>query len=132
MENNPLIYVDPLGLAVGDWWDFPANLNRARQIAREELRKRPASHNDIGDAMRRGEWMRRTTEETNSCTAWLAGTGHEIEGLLDDQPWAEAIMDLHNNAVGRSAGRNDIPVDQGRLWMLPTNGSIYNPYRGLP
>lgn len=51
--NNPLSYIDPLGLAVGDWWDFPANFDRVRQIAREELAKRPSSHNDIGDAMSR-------------------------------------------------------------------------------
>lgn len=129
--NNPLNFIDPLGLAVGDWWDFPANLERARQIAREELARRPRSHNDIGDAMRHAEWMRRTTQETNACTAWLAGTGHEIEGLLGGQPWAEAIMDLHNNAVGRNAGSNNTPVDPSKLWTLPNNGSDYNLYQGV-
>ena len=77
------------------------------------------------------EWMRRTRQETNACTAWLAGTGHEVDGLLGNQPWAEALMDLHNNAVGRNAGSNNSPVDPSKLWMLPNNGSSYNPYRGV-
>ena len=127
--NNPLKYIDPTGLAVGDWWDVPANLDRAQQIAREELARRPSSHNDIGDATRHSEWMRRTTQETNSFTAWIAGTGHEFEGILNGQPWSEMIMDLHNNAVGREAGRADVPIDHGRLWTLPLDASQYNPYQ---
>lgn len=124
-------WVDPFGLEVGDWWDFPANLKRARQIADEELSRRPRSHNDAGGAMRHAEWMRRTTQEANACTAWVAGTGHEIEGLLNGQPWPEALMDLHNNAVGRNTGRNNTAVDPSSLWTLPNNGSMYNPYRGV-
>lgn len=128
--NNPLHYTDPTGLAVGDWWDFPANLERARQIAVEEITRRPRSHNDLGDAMRHAEWMRRTTQETNSCTAWIAGTGHELEGALLGQPLNEMLMDLRNNSVGRDAGRNSTPVDSDRLWILPLNGSPYNLYQG--
>lgn len=37
--NNPLRYVDPFGLAVGDWWDLPANYNRATELAKEELKQ---------------------------------------------------------------------------------------------
>jgi hypothetical protein len=129
--GNPLSNSDPLGLAVGDWWDFPANLQRARDIAREELAKRPSSHNDMGDALRHSEWMRRATKETNSCTAWIAGTGHEVEGLFGGQPMNEMLMDLHNNGVGREAGRNARSVDQCKLWTLPLPGSTYNPYRGV-
>jgi RHS repeat-associated protein len=129
--DNPLIYIDSLGLAVGDWWDFPSNLERAREIAREELARRPRSHNDMDDAMRHAEWMRRTTQETNACSAWLAGTGHELDGLLNGQPWEETIMDLHNNAVGRNAGSNSTPVNPGKLWSLPNNGSNYNSYQGV-
>lgn len=123
--------MDPSGLEVGDWWDVPANLRRAREIADEERSKRPNSHNDMGDAMRHAEWMRRTTEETNACTAWIAGTGHEIGGLLGGQPWPEAVMDAHNNAVGRDAGQNKTDVDPNELWTLPDNGSSYNPYGGV-
>jgi hypothetical protein len=50
--NNPLGLTDLSGLGTGDWWDIPANLARARVIAMEELRKRPHSHNDLGDARR--------------------------------------------------------------------------------
>ena len=129
--GNPLRYVDPTGLAVGDWWDFPTNLGRAHEIACEELMRRPSSHNDKGDAMRHAEWMRRTTQETNALTAWLAGTGHEIEGLLNGQPGPEAIMDLHNNAVGRSAGDSNTSVDSNKLWTSPYSGSGYDPYQGV-
>ncbi len=125
---NPLRWIDPTGLAVGDWWDLPANIGRAKQIADEEIAKRPISHNDTGDAMRHAGWMRRTTEETNTFTAWLAGTGHEIEGMWKGQPWSEMLMDLHNNSVGRTAGRSNSPVDPNKLWILPLNNSKYNPY----
>ncbi len=128
--GNPISKIDPTGLAVGDWWDLPANLDRARQIAEEELAKRPRAHNDTDDALRHSEWMRRTTQETNSRTAWIAGTGHEIEGL-PEQPLDEMLMDLHNNAVGREAGRNSTSVDPGKLWTLPLEGSPYNPYQGV-
>ncbi len=125
---NPLKYIDPMGLAVGDWWDLPANFGRAKEIAREELRNRPSAHNDLGDAQRHSEWMRRTTEETNRFTAWAAGTGHEITGLFKGQPLEEALMDLHNNSVGRDAGADGVPVDPSDLWTLPLNGDQYNPY----
>jgi len=129
VQGDPVNWGDPWGLAVGDWWDIPANLTRARQIAGEELDKRPNSHNDIDDAMRHAEWMRRTVQDTNNFTAWLAGTGHEIEGLLKRQPWHEMLMDLHNNSVGRSVGRNNSSVDSKTLWTLPLKGSSqYNPY----
>jgi RHS repeat-associated protein len=130
--SNPLRYTDPTGLEVGDWWDFPSNISRARQIAREEIAKRPLAHNDLGDAMRHAEWMRRTTQETNSCTAWLVGTGHEIDGLLSlpPQPLNEMFMDLHNNAVGREAGRSGSSVDASKLWTLPLQTFPYNQYRG--
>jgi hypothetical protein len=129
-QNNPILLIDPWGLKVGDWWDLPANYGRAREIAREELQKRPTQHNDIGDAMRHAEWNRRMVEETNSFTAWTAGVGHEVEGLLQGQPLSEAMMDLHNNAVGRAAGSAGMPVDPNRLITSPDNASSYNPYGG--
>lgn len=126
--SNPLRFGDPLGLAVGDWWDLPSNLERSYDIGIEERGKRPTAHNDLEDAKRHAEWMRRTTQETNDPTAWIAGTGHEIDGILKGQPWSETIMDLHNNSVGRKAGRNKSSVDPNQLWRLPLNSSQYNPY----
>mgnify|MGYP001619045893 CR=1 FL=1 len=93
----------------------------------EELARRLTSHNDMGDAMRHAEWMRRTTKETNSCTARIAGIPHDIENLLDGYPLNETLMGLHNNA-GRDAGRNGTPVNPGKLQMMPYYGY---PYQGV-
>lgn len=81
--------------------------------------------------MRHAEWMQRTVQETNVFTAWVAGTGYEIEGALNGQPINEMIMDLHNNAVGRSAGSNGVQIDSGQLWTLPLGDSQYNPYQNI-
>lgn len=123
--NAPIIWRDPYGLEVGDWWDIKANVQRAREIAQEELANRPTGHNNAEDAMRHAEWQRRTAEETNAFTAWAAGLQHEIEGLLDGQPWAEAIMDLYNNAVGREAAAEGVPVDPDKLQADPCDNSKY-------
>ena len=130
--NNPLLFIDPWGLAVGDWWDLPANFGRAREIAREELQKRSVQHNDIGDAMRHAEWNRRMVEEINTFTAWVAGTGHEIDNLLRGGigTWNESMMDLYNNTVGRAAGREKRPVNHNELQTSPKSGFQYNPYAG--
>jgi len=77
--------------------------------------------------MRHAVWNSRMVHETNTFTAWVAGTGHEIEGLLNGQPWGEAMMDLHNNAVGRAAGGHS-PINQSDLRTSPNSGSQYNPY----
>jgi RHS repeat-associated protein len=126
--NNPLKFTDPSGLRVGDWWDLPANLGRAYDIGMDELRKDSSSHNNLGDAVRHSEWMRRTTLETNSVTAWLAGVGHEIEGVWYGQSWQETVMDLHNNRIGRRAGISNTAIDQRQLWTLPLNRYESNPY----
>ncbi len=128
--NDPVNLIDPLGMKVGDWWDFPSNFKRAKEIAREVEAKYPDSHNDFGDAMRHAEWSQRMTSEINGFTAWAAGTGHEIEGMCKGQPMSEAIMDLHNNRVGRLAGSSGQTIDANQLWTLPLKPSQYNPYRG--
>jgi hypothetical protein len=79
--------------------------------------------------------MRRTTLEVNLFTAWIAGTGHELDNVAFQlQPWSETLMDLHNNAIGRNAGSVGGPVDPSQLWTLrPDNlGSTYSPYAGVP
>jgi hypothetical protein len=123
-ENNPLNLVDPLGLAVGDWWDFPANFNRCRQIAAEEQSKHPGV-DDIDDARRHSEWMRRTTEETNWLTAFLAGTGHEIQNIIGQRQFDSTAMDLNNNQAGREAGLRHAPVDEAKLRVLPASQVPY-------
>lgn len=123
--------VDPSGLAVGDWWDLPANFNRAYDISVEERKKRPRAHNNLGDAMRHAEWNRRMVEETNSFTAFVAGVGHEIDNFINDgQPWSEVTMDLYNNAAGRAAGRAGKPVDPSKLQANPQNSPPIQSYAG--
>jgi RHS repeat-associated protein len=128
-QNSPTMFVDRLGLAVGDWWDLVANFRRAYEIGIEELARRsgPGSHNNSVDAMRHAVWMCRTVRETNRFTAWVAGVGHEMNW---DQPLSEMLMDLHNNAVGRDAGINNAPINVSKLWTAPPSG-WNNPYRGV-
>lgn len=127
--GNPMMFVDPSGLAVGDWWDLPANFSRAREIAHQERQNRPFAHNNMGDAIRHSEWMRRTVQDTNTFTAWVAGTGHEVDQMLSgSQPFNEMRMDLRNNSVGREAGRTGTSVNPNDLRTLDSASSIYNPY----
>ena len=128
--DDPINAIDPLGLKTGDWWDVPANLNRAIEIGNEELRKRgKGNHNNSGDAMRHAEWSRRMAEEIGPVTSWIAGTANEAKGLLHGQPWGEAMMDLHNNAEGRAAAKEKRPVDKSRLKNTPHSTSKINPYK---
>lgn len=118
--NNPIIGVDPMGMAVGDWWDFKANYKRAREISNEELNNFAGHHNDQGDAMRHATWSKRTTEETNKFTAWSAGVAHEIDNLINDNgPWRETLMDLHNNKIGRQAAGPSNQINQTDLRINP-------------
>ncbi|NDV23962.1 RHS repeat-associated core domain-containing protein [Desulfovibrio sp. JC022] len=104
--------------------------DKAKEIAREELAKRGrGSHNNEGDAMRHAEWSRRMTEDLGPARAWAFGTAHEIDGLINkNQPWNEAMMDIHNNAVGRAAGKAKRAVNNNNLQKSPKQGSQINPY----
>lgn len=66
------------------------------------------------------------TQELGNGYAWLFGTGHELEGILNRQPINEMLMDLHNNSQGRQAGINGLPIDPNDLWTLPLNGPKYD------
>jgi hypothetical protein len=87
-----------------------------------------------GDAWRHAEWSRRMTEDLGEGWAVIFGYEHEIEGVLGidrkkRQMLDETLMDLHNNRVGRRAGRLGVPVDVEDLrWDLPTHhdgGGVY-------
>ncbi len=134
VANNPARYMDPRGLETGDWWDIVSNLRRAHEIGMQELAKRsgPGMHNNANDAMRHAEWMRRTTEETNAFTAWLAGVGHELDNLTEGAPLKEILMDLHNNAQGRRAGSEGRPVDPKSLQTIGGPDKPYNRPKPAP
>lgn len=57
--------------------------------------------------------------------AFLIGRGHELyydiyEQSKLDEPitWDEGLMDLHNNAVGRKAGANGVPIYDNGLRII--------------
>ncbi len=126
--NNPVNFFDPFGLEVGDWWDVPANLQRSSEIA-QELLQTHQGHNDLDDAMRHAEWMQRTAEETNEFTAELAGYGHELDNLINDNaPLDEILMDLNNNAEGRAAARENREINPNNLRTNPDSNSPCYPY----
>jgi RHS repeat-associated protein len=118
--NDPLNWRDPMGLAVGDWWDLSSNYRRAKEIADEESSKH-RGHNDCDDAMRHADWSKRMAEELGKGYANLFGTGHEIAGMMNinnHQPLNEMMMDLHNNAIGRNAAGGTI--NPGSLQNSPS------------
>lgn len=144
MGNNPLKYIDSLGLAPGDWWDvrtYGPDLEGARRIAREVLRETQQNfpnsplRNDIADAWRHARWSERMTTEIDWGAAAVAGYGHELENLYDQWRsnerlrWDEMWMDLHNNREGRS-GRDpwDLLFDDRLRTINPCNrgtGGLY-------
>jgi RHS repeat-associated protein len=127
VHNKPLRLIDPLGLAAGDWWDILENYRRARQITDEELRKHQG-HNDCDDAIRHAMWNKRMTDELGYWYSWAFGTGHELQGLFQGQPFQEMRMDLHNNSVGRNTAGGSI--NQGNLQTSPGSGVSYPYQRG--
>ncbi|MGH7452997.1 MAG: DUF6973 domain-containing protein, partial [bacterium] len=91
---------------------------RARQIANEVLTeaiaKAPALpggmaglRNGPADAWRHARWNQRMINEVGYCPALVAGVGHEVENLFQGSPLSEILMDLHNNAVGRTGENPD-------------------------
>ena len=125
--SDPVNFVDPNGLARGDWWDLPANYSYAHQTG-TQLKNQMPGWNDAGDAARHAEWNRLMAQNTNLFTAWTTGVGHEITGLINGQSLSEALMDLHNNSIGRNAGSSGSAVNPLDLVISPGGISKYNPY----
>jgi len=126
--NNPVNLWDPLGLSSCDWWDIPAKIERAQEIAKEELAKHHG-HNDSDDAARHSEWSKRMADELGGWFSDLVGTGHEIDGLLHGEPFNEAVMDLNNNKEGRHASNERRDINPNNLRNAP-NGTtgVGGPY----
>lgn len=131
-NGNPVMFNDPLGLKVGDWWDVWANLSHAEKIGNEQLAAHKG-HNDLGDAMRHSTWNQRMVEEIGPVTAFMVGTGYELkdnilEPILTEEkisPIDEILMDLHNNHEGRSAASQGRPISQSNLRTLETTPGDY-------
>lgn len=124
------------------WWNVPAKLVRAHQIAAEERERsfrqarqrgegRP--HNDELDAMRHARWSQRMASEIDPVTAAMAGTAHEVDNWLSGQPHEEELMDRRNNEEGRRAAIEGRPINPDRLQLrvgrTPTGSAASYPYR---
>ena len=126
--GNPVNMWDPLGLEVGDWWDFSANRRRAHEIEKEELKKH-RGRNDCSDAKRHADWSRRTAKELGGLYANLFGFAHELQNLLEgDHGLNEAQMDLHNNAEGRKAAKQNRQIDPKKLKTIKDCSKSYGNY----
>ena len=128
VSNRPVNLWDPLGLSPSDWWDIPAKIERAQEIANEELAKHHG-HNDCDDANRHAEWSKRMADELGGWFSDLVGTGHELEGLLNGAPFDETVMDLNNNKEGRNSSREQRDINQNNLRTTPNQTTgIGGPY----
>ena len=126
--NNPVNLWDPLGLSPSDWWDIPAKIGRAQEIANDEKAKHHG-HNDCDDANRHAEWSKRMADELGGWFSDLVGTGHELEGLLNRAPFDETVMDLNNNKEGRNSSREGRNINQNNLRTAPTGTTgVGGPY----
>ncbi len=73
------------------WWNLPAKLRRAEQIANQEKARASAEaaaalsdpRNTMFDAKRHARWSQRMTREIDPTTAALVGYGHEAQNLLE-------------------------------------------------
>ena len=106
--GNPVNFVDPSGLAVGDWWDYPANMEAvARESALEafEAAEQSGLSGAAGgpqDAFRHATWTRIMSRRMGRFNSWAASTYHELVDNVRDgtQTWGNYRMDMNNNAAG--------------------------------
>ena len=73
----------------------------------------PGIHNGRADAARHAYWNVLMTIEMNVTTAAGAATSHERTNFQQDAPHNEIVMDLENNAAGRTIG-SGLPSDASR------------------
>jgi len=108
------------------WWDIPGKVSRGQEIARDELAAHRGHHNDLEDARRHAHWSRRMAQELGPVFATAVGAGHEVTGLIEGEPLAEAIMDMRNNAVGVNSQFAGRPIDERRLQARP-GAALFGP-----
>ncbi len=87
-------------------------------------------HNGRADAARHCYWNVLMSVYMDTVTAADAGTSHERTNIENGDPHNESVMDLHNNAVGRSISTGLTPnrtecqnavinaLNNGTLWIL--------------
>ena len=141
----PVNFIDRTGLVPAilpeDMWDSKfIDLEGARQIADEVLNREapatglPGAHNGPQDAWRHARWNQRMVEELGLLTAVVVSFGHEVEGLIDGQPWDEAMMDLNNNREGRKIANTSVTpmglLSDGELMTLNPPYNSYDYFGG--
>jgi RHS repeat-associated protein len=88
---------------------FSEAMAEAQKLANKELSNsmkklpRHSARNTIYDAVRHARWSYTMAVDVGSGWAGVFGVGHEIDGMLNKQPFQEMVMDLNNNAVGLQA-----------------------------
>lgn len=100
--------------------------NVARDWARMNF-PRTTLLNGTGDAARHAYWNALITQELSAATAAGIATAHEHSGLIAGLPHNESVMDMHNNAIGRTLAAPTwaqmhanvlAAIANGTLWIL--------------
>ena len=112
--QNPVHWVDPLGLREYEWaWEVgwlgvggaaigQRIVDDSHAFGHQMDRIVDGNHNGAADALRHCYWMCRMSKTFGSTSALVVGTIHEDAGDRAGQPAAERVMDLHNNNQGAS------------------------------
>ncbi len=96
-----------------------SNFSRASDIMYEELHGGKNGLNDLSDAQRHANGMKRITEEIGPGTAAMVGTGHEIKNVVSDgQSLDQTLMDMGNNIHGISSGITGNPINDSDLLTI--------------
>jgi RHS repeat-associated protein len=122
--NNPRNFIDPLGLKVGDWWDYPANVEFNAKVAAAQAFSEardsglPGASSGPQDAYRHTRWNQIMAQDMGKVNAFLASAYHELVHNVKDgtQNWNDFRMDMHNNLTGVLSSKNPIDLlNNGQL-----------------
>ncbi|MEW6609292.1 MAG: RHS repeat-associated core domain-containing protein, partial [bacterium] len=117
-NNSPVNWIDPLGLAVGDWWDYKSNIEFIAKTTAVEAyneAKRsglPGAAGGPQDAYRHALWNQKMKEGSSPLNALVASTYHELVDNVKDgtQTWEDLLMDMHNNLKGALSDKDALDL----------------------